>query len=85
MAQNYILLETIELTQSAASVVFDNLPDSGYTDLKITYSARDGRSADYDDFKVTINNNTSATYSNRRLYGTGSSAGSDGGSGTGLV
>ena len=85
MAENYVLLETIALTQSAASVTFDNLPTSGYTDLKVTYSARDGRDAGYDDFKVTINNNTSATYSNRRLYGTGSGTGSDGGSGTGLT
>lgn len=40
MAGNYVLLETIELTQSAASVVFDNIPQTGYTDLKIVYSAQ---------------------------------------------
>ena len=40
MAENHVLLETIELTQSAATVTFDNLPSSGYTDLKIIISAR---------------------------------------------
>lgn len=40
MPANYVLLETIELTQSASSVTFDNLPTSGYTDLKIVASAR---------------------------------------------
>ena len=41
MAENHVLLETIELTQSAASVTFDNIPQTGYTDLKIVYSGRD--------------------------------------------
>ena len=40
MPNNYILLETIALTQSAASVTFDNLPTSGYTDLKLVFSTR---------------------------------------------
>ena len=40
MPNNYVLLETIALTQSAASVTFDNLPTSGYTDLKIVASTR---------------------------------------------
>jgi hypothetical protein len=40
MPNNYVLLETIALTQAAASVTFDNLPTSGYTDLKVVISAR---------------------------------------------
>jgi len=40
MPGNHVLLETIELTQSAATVTFDNLPSSGYTDLKIVASSR---------------------------------------------
>jgi hypothetical protein len=40
MAQNYILLESIILTQTATSITFDNLPSSGYTDLKIMMSVR---------------------------------------------
>jgi len=38
MPGNHVLLETINLTQSAASITFDNLPSSGYTDLKILMS-----------------------------------------------
>lgn len=44
MAGNHVLLETISLTQSAASVVFDNIPQTGYTDLKVVVSARSNRS-----------------------------------------
>ena len=40
MPVNHVLLETIELSQSAASVTFDNIPQTGYTDLKIVVSAR---------------------------------------------
>ena len=37
---NYVLLERIELNASAASVVFSNIPQSGYTDLLIKVSSR---------------------------------------------
>lgn len=40
MPNNYVLLETIEVTSPAASVTFDNIPQTGYTDLKIVGSAR---------------------------------------------
>ena len=76
MAQNYILLETIELTQSAASVIFDNLPASGYTDLKVVISGRSSRSNPTDTLFMKING-TSTTYANRRIYGFASTAGSD--------
>ena len=73
MAQNYILLETIELTQSAASVTFDNLPASGYTDLKLVMSGRDTISADFNSFTVAFNG-SSTGFTGRQLIGTGSSA-----------
>lgn len=65
-----------------ASVTFDAIPQT-YTDLKIIISARGERNTYADDFKVTVNNNNSATYSVRRMYGSGSSVGGDGGSSTG--
>ena len=40
MAGNHVLLETIELTQTTTSVTFDNIPQTGYTDLKIIMNAR---------------------------------------------
>jgi hypothetical protein len=38
MPGNHVLLETISLTQAATSVTFDNLPSTGYTDLKIVFA-----------------------------------------------
>lgn len=38
---NYVLLQRIELNASASSISFTNIPQSGYTDLKIVYSGRD--------------------------------------------
>jgi len=68
MAENYVLLETIELSQSAASVTFDNIPQTGYTDLKVVISSRQtatnsGNGYYYD---VTFNG-TSANRSGRYL------------------
>ena len=79
MPNNYVLLETIALTQTAASVTFDNLPTSGYTDLKIVASARDNRSAVASDFIIGFNGVTT-NLSFRRLYGDGSNAISTSGS-----
>ena len=75
MAGNYVLLETIALTQSAASVTFDNLPTSGYTDLKIVSSGRTS-SASVQGYITAAFNGSTANFSIRGLYGTGSSTGS---------
>lgn len=80
MPNNYILLETISLTQSAASVTFDNLPASGYTDLKIVVSARSASATDRDQININFNGLTT-NQSYRILYGipgvaTGSESGS---------
>lgn len=73
--QNYVLLERIELTNTAASVVFDNIPQTGYTDLKIVVSARTTASAVQEAVTIRLNA-LSSGYSNRYLFGSGSSAGS---------
>ena len=75
MPANYILLERIELNASAASVTFSNIPQSGYTDLKIVTSARTTHASD--DAIVIAFNGSSSTYSMRRLDGNGSTATSD--------
>ena len=72
MPNNYVLLETIALTQSAASVTFDNLPTSGYTDLKIVVSGRFSSGAGFN--LIDFNGLSTANFSNRVLEGTGSSA-----------
>lgn len=82
MAENYVLLETINLTQSAASVTFDNIPQTGYTDLKIVLSARTTYADQYDGLTFTFNGST-ANFSTRQLYGTGSTAASNSSSSNG--
>lgn len=78
MAENYVLLETIELTTSAASITFDNIPQTGYTDLKIVASARTDRALEVDSAVLRFNGDTtSGNYTGKRIYGTGSSVASD--------
>lgn len=71
MAENHVLLETIELTQNVATVTFDNIPQSGYTDLKVVISARTNAGAGVVNCSIAINGSTS-NFSQRFLYGTGS-------------
>lgn len=71
MSNNYVLLERVELSRAATSVVLDNLPTSGYTDLKLMVSARSTSTADW----VGISfNGTTTGYSQKHLQGTGSSS-----------
>jgi hypothetical protein len=78
MPQNYVLLETIQLSQSASSVTFDNIPQTGYTDLKVVVSARadanDGGTASW--MSTLIRVNSSSTGTHRFVYGDGSNAAS---------
>jgi hypothetical protein len=74
MPNNYVLLERIELNASAASVTFANIPQTGYTDLKIEISTRTDRTGTVaDNTTMKINSSTSG-YSARLLEGNGSSA-----------
>jgi hypothetical protein len=83
MPENYVLLERTELNASAASVTFANIPQTGYTDLKVVISGRTDRSGQQDDdIKVQVNGNTSAIYSQRRVLGNGSATFSDSSSGS---
>lgn len=75
MAANYILLERIELNASAASVTFSNIPQSGYTDLKIVGSTREN-AASIRNLEITFNGSTTG-YTGKVVYGNGSSAASD--------
>jgi hypothetical protein len=68
MPNNYILLETISLAQNTASVTFDNLPTSGYTDLKIVVSARTDRGGNPDQATIRFNGSTT-DYTQRTLEG----------------
>jgi hypothetical protein len=76
MAKNYVLLEAIELTQAASSVVFDNIPQTGYTDLIIRGSTRCTVGAVQEDLNLYVNG-SGANFSRRRVGGGGTSAFSD--------
>lgn len=73
MAQNYVLLERIELNASAASVTFSNIPQSGYTDLKIVCSTRQNTTGQC----VRFNGDTGANYTWLRLQGDGANTASN--------
>jgi hypothetical protein len=74
MPANYVLLERIELNASAASVTFANIPQTGYTDLKVVASVRsDKPSFGFSNFALSINGST-ANLSTRYLEGSGSAA-----------
>ena len=75
MPNNYVLLERTELNADSASVTFANIPQTGYTDLKIVYSARTTTAARDDFFKVQLNG-SSSNFSAKVLYGSGSGAAS---------
>jgi hypothetical protein len=78
MPENYVLLERTELNASAASVTFANIPQTGYTDLKIVVSAR--ASSGSPDMYLRFNG-LNTNLSDRVAFGVGAStAGSNSGS-----
>jgi hypothetical protein len=74
MPANYVLLERVELNTTTTNVTFSNIPQSGYTDLKIVISARD--SATSTNFIELGVNGSTANFTSRRIQGTGSAASS---------
>ena len=86
MPGNYVLLETINLTQNAATIVFDNIPQTGYNDLKIVMSARGtyASSVLYEHIRMVFNGGASGgDYRSRMVYANGSAAYSADNSGAG--
>ena len=70
MSQNHILLESIELTQSVATLTFDNIPQTGYTDLKLVVSAR-GSDGSLPDVMMRFNGDTGSNYTAVEVSGIG--------------
>jgi hypothetical protein len=64
------------LTSTTSSVTFSNIPQ-GYKHLQIRgiaqFNPEDG-STGFDRFRVTVNSDTGANYSQHQLYGTGATA-----------
>jgi hypothetical protein len=70
---NYVLLRRITLTESASSILFDSIPQGGYTDLKIVISANcTGSGSSADDIRIRFNGNTSSVYSMIAINSSGS-------------
>jgi hypothetical protein len=76
MGANYVLLGEVTLAASAASVTLANIPQTGYTDLKIVTSLRDTNTGVANDNLISFNGST-ASFTGKRLYGDGNSASSD--------
>jgi hypothetical protein len=72
-SENYVLLERTELNASAASVTFANIPQTGYTDLKIVVSAMNTVGLAVTTLKF---NGSSSGYTYKALRGSGSAAAS---------
>lgn len=72
MTANYVLIEEIALNANALSVTFDNIPQTGYTDLKVVVSARKVESGGGTNLQMRFNGSTTG-YSQRTMIGNGTS------------
>jgi hypothetical protein len=72
MAKGYEAIYFQNLTSTASSLRFNNIPQ-GYTDLLLKVSPRGNRAApNIEDMYVTFNDDTASNYSFGELYGDGS-------------
>ena len=79
---NYILLERITVgAAGASSVTFANIPQTGYTDLKVVMSVRTSWGNVPDWGSVRFNGDSGNNYSFKYINGSGSAAGSSSASG----
>ena len=76
MPANYVLLEKITVgAAGASSVTFSGIPQTGYTDLVVKASSRI-TSGNFPDVYISFNG-SSANFTARNLFGSGSAAASD--------
>jgi hypothetical protein len=77
MSNSYVLLEKVVVgSAGASSVTFSNIPQTGYTDLKIVMSCRNVTNTETVGAVYFNSDTTDANYSARRILGNGSSASS---------
>lgn len=79
MATTMRLIAKNVLGSDTATVTFDDIPGSAYTDLYIVASARSSLSAGNDDLYLRFNNSSATIYSTRHVRGDGTNtfSGSD--------
>jgi hypothetical protein len=76
MATTFVKIQTVTVgSGGAATIDFTSIPQT-YTDLKIVISPRHTEAATSNDVLVTLNSST-ANFTGKRLYGSGSGVGSD--------
>ena len=76
MPNTFELIASSTLGSSQTQIDFSSIP-STFTDLCLKLSLRTNKSSTVSDVYFQFNGSTGANYSMRRLYGTGSAAGSD--------
>lgn len=72
MPANYVLIGEFTLGATATSVTFSNIPQTGYTDLKVIVSGRFSSGSGFN--LIDFNGLSTANFSNRVLEGNGASA-----------
>lgn len=81
MSANHVLLQRFELSAATPFVFINNIPQSGYKDLKVVVSAR-GTSTNILNLSMQINSDSTSSYSYYELTGNGSVASSGNSTGT---
>jgi hypothetical protein len=78
MSANYVLLEKVTVGSSgASSVTFNNIPQTGYTDLVVKISMRlSDTSPNWYDCFLSFNSSSTSNQTAKVLYGTGAAANS---------
>ena len=85
MSANHVLLQRIKLNASTPSITFNNLPKSGYKDLKIVMSVRSDYTSNYGEDVVVKFNNSTTGYYVTRFYNSWGTIYSDASSGAGYI
>jgi hypothetical protein len=80
----YTLISSQTVSSAVTSVTFSSIPQT-YTDLIVLLSGRTDFAQVYGGGTLRFNGDTGSNYSWKRIYGDGTSAGSSGGTGTGIV
>lgn len=76
MSANHVLLQRIEIGANTPITIFKNIPQTGYSDLKVVVSARTDRTAAVTDGLLIKFNGSSTSYAGKYISGDGTSASS---------
>lgn len=66
MANTYVAISTVTVTTATPTITFTSIPQT-FTDLIVMMSVRSANAADRVELYLTVNSDTAANYSSRRL------------------